>query len=79
MLLLGIPIHQAVFFFLRSLTGGRSRGVSFSSSALGPPKVRVTVRVVGFSTHLSNEKNPGCSGCIGDDTTQLYGDFNKPI
>ena len=28
-------------------------------------------------THLSNEKNPGCAGCIGDYTTQLYGDFNK--
>ena len=33
-------------------------------------------------SHLSNEKNPGCLGCIGDyttDTTQLYGDVNKPI
>ena len=29
--------------------------------------------------HLSNEKNPGCLGCIGDYTTQLYGDFNKPV
>jgi len=27
----------------------------------------------------SNEQNPGCLGCIGDYTTQLYGDFNKPI
>jgi len=22
---------------------------------------------------------PGCLGCIGDYTTQSYGDFNKPI
>ena len=29
--------------------------------------------------HLSNEKNPGCLGCIGDYTTQLYGDYNKPL
>ena len=28
---------------------------------------------------MSNEKKPGCLGCIGDNTTQVYGDFNKPI
>ena len=28
---------------------------------------------------MSNEKNPCCLGCIGDYTTQIYGDFNKPI
>ena len=31
---------------------------------------------------LEQWKNPGCLGCIGDyttDTTQLYGDVNKPI
>ena len=28
---------------------------------------------------MSNEKSPGCLGCIGDYTTPLYGDFNKPI
>ena len=27
---------------------------------------------------MSNEKNPGCLGCIGDYTTQFYGDFNTP-
>ena len=32
-------------------------------------------------SHLSNETNPGCGclGCIGDYTTQLYGDYNKPF
>ena len=25
--------------------------------------------------HVSNEKNLGCVGCIGDYTTQLHGDF----
>ena len=29
--------------------------------------------------HLSNEKNPGCLWYIGDSTTQLYGDYNKPL
>ena len=33
---------------------------------------------LGFK-HLSNEKNPGWLGYIGDSTTQLYGDFNKPL
>ena len=29
--------------------------------------------------HLNNEKNLRCLGCIGDYTTQLYGDYNKPF
>ena len=32
-----------------------------------------------FINHLSNEKNPGWLGYIGDDTTQLYRDYNKPL
>ena len=30
-------------------------------------------------THMSNEKNPGCLGYIGDYTTRLYRDYNKPL
>ena len=29
--------------------------------------------------HLSNEENLGWLGYIGDYTTQLYGDYNKPL
>ena len=29
--------------------------------------------------HLSNEKNLGCLGYIGNYTTQLCGDYNKPL
>jgi len=29
--------------------------------------------------HLSHEKFPGCLGYIGDYTTHLYGDYNKPL
>ena len=29
--------------------------------------------------HLSNEKNLGWLGYIGDYTTQLYGDYNTPL
>ena len=34
--------------------------------------------VVGPSDRVSNEKT-GCFGYIGDYTTQLYGDYNKPL
>ena len=27
---------------------------------------------------MSNEKNPSCFGYVGDNTAQLYGDYNKP-
>ena len=30
-------------------------------------------------SHLSNEKKRGCLGYIGDFTTQLYRDYNKPL
>ena len=42
---------------------------SLSSQRLGTPG----------ETQVSNEQNPGCLGCIGDYTTQLYRDFNKPL
>ena len=29
--------------------------------------------------YMSNEKNPGYLLYIGDYTTQLYGDYNKPL
>ena len=32
-----------------------------------------------FKSYLSNEKDPGCLGYIGDYTTQLCGDYNKPL
>ena len=36
-------------------------------------------RKLGGSSHLSHEKNPGWLGYIGDYTTQLYRDYNKPL
>ena len=36
-------------------------------------------RCDGLNGQLSNEKNPGCSGYIGDSTAQLYMDYNKPL
>ena len=32
-----------------------------------------------YKERLSNEKNSGCLGYIGDNTTQLCGDCNKPL
>ena len=34
---------------------------------------------INYQPQLSHEKNPGCLGDIGDYTTQLYGDYNKPL
>ena len=31
------------------------------------------------ATSMEQWKNPGCLGYIGDDTTQLYRDYNKPL
>ena len=36
-------------------------------------------RLVSQKHQMSNEKNPSCLGYRGDYTTQLYGDYNKPI
>ena len=33
----------------------------------------------GGKNHVSNEKNLGWLGYIGDYTTQLYRDYNKPL
>ncbi len=33
----------------------------------------------GSQGKMSDEENPGCLGYIGDSTTQLYGDYNKPL
>ena len=32
-----------------------------------------------YTQILSNEEKPGCSGFIRDYTTQMYGDYNKPL
>ena len=32
-----------------------------------------------WPNHLSHEKNPGWLGYIGDYTTQLYRDYNRPL
>ena len=34
---------------------------------------------MSYPVYVSNEKNPGCLWYIGDCTTQLYGDYNKPL
>ena len=32
-----------------------------------------------FVQQMGNEKNPSCLGYIGDYTTQLSADYNKPL
>ena len=36
-------------------------------------------KIPGGHFQLSNEKNPGWLGSIGDYTTQLYRDYKKPL
>ena len=40
-----------------------------------PHKLKVEI----YGKPIEQRKNPGCLGYVGDYTTQLYGDFNKPI
>ena len=54
----------------RGLSGG-----PISSTFLGVRKETVT----HLQGHLSSVENPGLLFDIGDYTTQLYGDYNKPI
>jgi len=32
-----------------------------------------------INQYMSHEQNPGWLDCIGDDTTQLYRDYNNPL
>ncbi len=45
----------------------------------GPNKVRGGSHQVGSDRYLSSVENPGWLFDIGDYTTQLYRDYNKPI
>ena len=50
---------------------------SFGSSPWGFGKYAIFGPILPvLKRHLSNEKNPGC---LGDYTTQLYGDYHKPL
>ena len=42
-------------------------------------KLEVFPTKIGVCLKMSSVQNPGCWGYIGDYTTQLYGDYNKPI
>ena len=54
--------------YVKFLPYGRSFWVKFDTHFTHKRKIQV-----------SNEKNPGCLGYVGDYTTQLNRDYNKPI
>ena len=62
-------------------------GPIFTGELLVPRRVTSIIRSGRFDgidmflvvAQLSNEKYPSCLGYIGDYTTQLYGDYNKPL
>ena len=67
----------------RSQTGHRLGAISISSPPKGGASERCDSRTFTGAfrnqTWVDEKRAPGCLGCIGDYTTQLYGDFNKPI
>ncbi len=65
----GTEIHQTIYVFAHSIQMEEPTHTDRDGKAL-EEKVRLQV---------SNEKNPGCFAYIGDYTTQLYRDFNKPL
>ena len=40
---------------------------------------RMLGKVERIFSQMSSIQNPGCLGSIGDYTTQLYRDYNKPL
>ena len=39
----------------------------------------VYIYILIVAEHMSNAKNPACVGYIGDYTTQIYREYNKPF
>ena len=65
-----------------ALTARSSAAISFHDLARQEIQRNGEMENVGFAKkapkiHVSNEKNPGCLGYIGDYTTQLYRDYKK--
>ena len=56
----------------------RKRNSSSNLPLSGAKSLLVSGRLV-LLLQLSHEKNPGWLGYIGDYTTQLYGDYSKPL
>ena len=53
--------------------------ISSSTKLPLQPLVGFCLRYVEGDVQMSNEKNLGWLGYIGDYTTQLYRDYNKPL
>ena len=60
-----------------STVGGGTSHHMFSIFTISPPIPGEMIQLNIFQ--MSNEKNPGYLLYIGDYTTQLYGDYNKPL
>ena len=57
---------------------GLHHGVSTGEAEL-PSAFLLIVTKAKLEIYLSNEKNLGWLGYVGDYTTQLYRDYNKPL
>ena len=56
-----------------------SRSAVFSRSSSRESMAEPNSSSSGRYHDMSNEKNLGCLGYMGDYTTQLYRDYNKPL
>ena len=76
-----IYLHESLIFmvglFCRSSHGSYGNGFLLGLAGIKPTKSKPQLEV--RNQQLSNEKNLGWLGYIGDYTTQLYRDYNKPL
>ena len=66
--------------WLATYLGVMNRTLVFKLSPCEDRCLELSYVSVGFTDlHLSNEKHPGWLGYIGEYTTQLYREYNKPL
>ena len=59
--------------------GKRARMIGTAALVGGKIMHSATVQLRTWKRLKNSNKNPGCLGCIGDYTTQLYRYYNKPV
>ena len=81
-----LALQSAPFACCGKLDSNHDEADGSFSCKVGPlPVISISrvrtppIRLITPVSHLSNEKNPGWLGDIGDYTTQLYRDYNKPL
>ena len=66
-----------VFGMVKNVT--RTQGLSDPQKKMKRSRIESPGIIISNQNHMSNEKNLGWLGHIGDYTTQLYRAYNKPL